>query len=256
MSELTDLISKIEQTKEVAEQNLHNTDYKTRPGKELSRTVARKDLAEFTNKYKEIIGRRVAKIFLTGTTKDNANKFVELLRKEKLQVIHPMSVYENIAQTVKPRLSSGGLYTTPAFLQLCETCKFLGEHYVIFPRVPPKNVGTDTIIRSDDDLTNIVRTAVRLAYGDTLTRAYINEQVFKEALTTHFSGDTLCVVVSNLTTEERNALAEVLFPEGTTFNVDLEGEEPSRSHALRLYRKISESTTKPAVTTTTAVTEK
>lgn len=250
MSQLSELLTKIEKTKEVADANLHNHDYRTRPGAELAKNLAKKDLSQFINEYKTTVGRNVAKIFLTGTTQENAKKFVELLKKEKLTVLFPDSLYTHVAETVYPKLSGGGLYSTPAFLQLCETCRNLGEHFVIFPTVPPKNTGTDTIVKNVSELTPIVRNAVRAAYRDTLARSYIHEQVYKEALNTKFAGSLLCVVISDLTTEERNSLSEVLFPEGLTFNVDLENEEPSRSHALRLYRKISE-TQKIEVPTTT-----
>jgi len=239
-SELSQLLNKIEQTREAAEMNLHNHDYKTRQSAELGKNMAKKDLVKLVSDYKSTVGKRIAKIFLTGTTAENADKFVDLLKKEKLTVFHPTSLYTNIAASVFPKLSSGGLYSTPAFLQLCETCRVLGEHYVVFPTTPPKNTGTDTIVKNVQELSVIVKNAVRSAYRDTLAKAYIHEQVFKHAMDTRFTDKLLCVVVSDLTTEERVALSEVLFPEGVAFSVDLENEEPSRSHSMKLYRKLFE----------------
>jgi hypothetical protein len=241
MSELSDLVKNIERVKEDADVNLHNADFRTLPSLELKRNQAKRDLVELTTQYKNLISKRMAKIFLTGVKTENVGKFVDLLKKEKLTVFQAPSVYENIAQTVWPNLSSGNLYSTPAFLRLCETCRILSDHFVTFPKVPPKNIGTDTIVKNMAELTVLVKTAVRFAYGDSLTKAYINEQVYKEALNTRFNDRLMCLVIADVTPEERNALAEVLFPDSPVFNVDLENEEPSRSHALRLYRKIFES---------------
>jgi hypothetical protein len=251
MSQLSELLTKIEAAREASDVNLHNHDYRTRPGAELAKEVAKKELSGLINEYKDVVGKGVAKIFLSGATRENAKKFVELLKKEKLSVSFPDSLYTHIAETVYPKLSGGGLYSTPAFLQLCETCRNLGGHFVVFPTVPPKNTGVDTIVKNVGELTPIVKNAVRAAYRDVLARSYINEQVFKEALNTRYTGNLLCVVIANSLPDERNSLAEVLFPQGLVFNVDLENEEPSRSHALRLYRKISETQRIEAPTTTT-----
>jgi hypothetical protein len=238
MSELSELVNKIKYASEMVQSNFHSHDYKTRPGMELQRQVAKKDLVVFSNQFKELFTKTVTKIFVSGASKENLNTLAGLLEKEKLSVFHASSVYENIADTVRTRLSAGNLLTTPAFMTMNDTVKMLSNHFMVYPAttlVKP----VDTVINDNATLVDIVRQTVRAAFGDELFKCYAYEQIFKLALDSGFDNKMAVVLVSQSSVEEKNSLLGSLFPGSPTFSVDLEGEVPTRAHALKLLQKIT-----------------
>lgn len=246
---LKEVVEKLNEAKEMANMDLGDHPWQTRPGMEMRKAQAKRDVETLGVEYRKALQSSVAKLFIEGST-DNIKKFSKLLEKEGVTVFYVDSLYENIATVVQPTLSLGNSFSSAAFMRLVEMVGTFARAHGIIPHtnlVEPVGVGVNSL----EELTNVVRDVVRNAFGDNLNKAYLYGNVVNIAFDRQFSGDLAVLVIKSSSSEEQSSLTESLFPGQPSFSLTMEDDEsPDKSLALKIYRKMSETLTKSNKTLT------
>ncbi len=233
------ILENIKSLQSLADFDLTEWDWTTRPGKEIQKSQAKRDLVPLRATYLKEFSNRTAKVFVDGTPEQVAT-FITLLNKEGGYTFTSPNIYDFLATMVVPKLSLGSTFSSAAWGRLNEVLGDICRTYEVYPHTMPQEPNSPQI-NSNADLVGVIKGVVRKAFGDTLNRVYLTSNFLNEALTTKFDKDVAIVVVAGLSDEEKSSVMETLFPGQPNFSLSMAPDEtPDKSTALKVYRRVFE----------------
>lgn len=236
---LDELLKSLQQCREMATTDYAGWDWRTRPGMEVAKSQARRDLVDLTWKYQLELVKTVAKVFVTGDH-DKVVKLASLLTKEGAFTIPSASMYEQLADMVAPTLSSGNAFSSPSYIRLIELVTEMAVNNRVDssgPMEDPKFIG----INNRQDLVDVIKKTVRSGFGDNLMKAFVINNFLEHAIKNSFNQQMSILVISGLSEQEKASLMDSIFPGQPSFELIIQkDEEVDKSMALKVYRRVSE----------------
>jgi hypothetical protein len=249
---LNEILVRLKDAETTADIDLEAWDPRTRAGMQIRKNQAKRDIVDFAIEYQQEVTKTVVKVFVSGS-RDYTQKLTELLKKEGVNAYYTESVYEDIARQVEPMLGTGRIFEAAAYNRLIDTANEYARMFGLYSANLEKQPSFRAV-KSDQDLVGLVKEATRAMYGDSLNKSFLFNRFIREAIANRFNTNVSLLVVSNATTEEQTTLSKTLFVGQPNFSVELsENEVPTKSTALKIFRKVSESFLKTNLQENTAV---
>lgn len=236
---LSELIKELDTTRDRANTDYSGWDWRTRPGMEIAKSQAKRDLVDLTWKYQLELVKTVAKVFVSGE-QTKVEEFTKMLKKEGVFTLPAKSLYEQLAEMVEPTLSSGNNFSSSSYIRLIELVAEIANNNKVSSMgmmEDPKYVG----INSRQELVQLIKKTVRSGFGDALMKAFIVNHFLEHAIENKFNEQMSILVISGLDDNERASLTDSIFPGQPSFELVIQkDEEVNKSMVLKVFRKISE----------------
>ncbi len=233
------MIKEIDESENMAKMELDNYPWQTRPGMEVRKAQAIKDLDRLKFEYKKEFLNHVAKVFVSGDK--NRDFFVNLFKGEGAFVESADRLYREISAYIEPQvLPWGSTFNSNAYMRLIDSVVSYARNSGLmqgFPLKEPLNQACNDF----NDLVKLVKNTIRNAYGDSLNSAFLTNALGNEALTRKFDKDIAMFVLTDLSPEEKNTMPGLVLANQPSFALDLNDDEtPTRAAVLKMQSKIND----------------
>lgn len=218
MSDLKELVARINEYRGLAQTDLDTVPWQTRASVASMIIGAREELAKLESDYASRIRQNSIGILLAGDVQGVNNYVGVAVREAGAALVQADSVYRELADRIFPSLGPGNEFG-PTQLSMLHVAlekhmDRLGILQMRMPRLEGFQATPDV-----ESLTGYIRQLIRAAVGDDLVKTHLDKAVNERAIATHFSSKVLPVLVTGLADRQEMEAVAPLFSNTAYVNV-------------------------------------
>lgn len=239
--ELKEILTKIQQTRIMAERDVENVPAQTRTGIITAVNEAKEDLRKLKVTYGNEFFKNVRGVFVTGD-KQKALEFAKLPEKEGESItVDVEALYTRIAKEVE---SSLGNSTHRALKSehvniMVSVLREIGQELNLID-MPMLRIKSYDSLPTYQDVVSFVRDTIRATVGDDLNKDYFVQKTVAKAIDTGYCKPTTNLVLVNASPDEVDSLGSFLTAGVSYVTVESDAKVTPAYVAAKLGTKVAE----------------
>lgn len=218
---LDQLVSELAQKQTIAQTNLDDIPWMTRPAWSSNIERAKEELTVLKAEYRNKLLAQSLAIFVVGGTDEQKAAFASIAKKEAdVLVLNADDLYKRLAQPIDAALGTQRTFTATYVPMLLRGMKEVGDELAIREIAAPKFSSETPILEDSGAVVELVREVVRDSSGDDLNRLYLADKLTDQALAVRYKGSVVPVIVLGAGPDEVLGLTPLFAHVGALVSLD------------------------------------